>query len=160
MSVFSDACLSPDRVYRYWLSRVWDESLPHLTVIGLNPSTADETVDDPTIRRCLGYAKSWGLGGLTMLNLFAYRATDPREMKAASDPVGPDNDAFLRLYTEGVILAAWGAHGAYRGRGDEVRRILSNRPLHCLGVTNAGQPKHPLYLRADLEPKRLEVMDV
>lgn len=143
-------------MYRYSLSRIWDESLPPLTVIGLNPSTADETEDDPTIRRCVGYAKAWGLGGLIMLNLFAYRATNPQEMKAAPDPIGPDNDAFLRVGADGVFLAAWGAHGAFRGRGDSVRRLLWNRPLYCLGVTHKGEPKHPLYLRADLQPVPLQ----
>lgn len=151
----SDACLSSCRTWRYWLLREWDSSLPQLTVIGLNPSTADETLDDPTIRRCIGYAKAWGLGSLVMLNLFAYRATNPREMKTALDPIGPDNDAFLRMNSDGVLLAAWGTHGTFRQRGDEVRRLLSARPLHCLGVTANGQPKHPLYLRADLQPERL-----
>lgn len=151
-----NAGFSGCRTWRYWLSRRWGGG-DALVVIGLNPSTADETEDDPTIRRCIGYGRAWGFGKLVMLNLFAYRATDPKEMKKAADPIGSFNDATLRSYARdaGMILAAWGAHGDFKGRGDIVRRMLSDRPLYCLGVTNAGQPKHPLYLRADLQPERL-----
>jgi len=89
--VVSGATFSTDRVYRYALWRVWDAALPSFVVIGLNPSTADETENDPTIRRCIGFAKREGCGGLVMLNLFAVRATDPRVMMAHPEPIGPDN---------------------------------------------------------------------
>jgi len=107
------ATFSPCRNYRYLLSRRLcdpeSNNISHCVFIGLNPSTADETVDDPTIRRCMGFARSWGFGWLVMLNLFAFRSTDPRALKTAHDPVGQDNDAFLRTYTKnaGIIIAAW-----------------------------------------------------
>jgi len=120
--------------------------------IGLNPSTADETTDDPTIRRCIGYARDWGYAGLSMLNLFAFRATSPEDMKAAEDPVGPDNDCALTDMAEfaEVIIAAWGAHGTHLGRDKKVRKIIPN--LHYLKMTKGGFPCHPLYLPKGLKP--------
>lgn len=120
--------------------------------IGLNPSTADEINDDPTIRRCVAFAKAWGYAGLCMANLFAYRATNPRDMKVAADPVGPDNDAHLcRLgQRAGVIVAAWGVNGMHKGRAAQVRKLLP--ALHCLALTKDGHPGHPLYLPGTLTP--------
>lgn len=120
--------------------------------IGLNPSTADEVNDDPTIRRCIAFAKSWGYGSLCMTNLFAFQATKPDDMKAAADPVGPDNDRHLIELARGagVVIAAWGANGTHLGRNVIVRSMIPN--LHCLKKTSAGHPGHPLYLRADLKP--------
>lgn len=151
------AVFSPDRVYRYMLWRTWGAG-PTVTFIGLNPSTADETVDDPTIRRCIGYAKAWGYGGLIMANLFALRATDPRVMLAHPEPVGPANDDALRdcVARSELVVAAWGADGAHRRRSSAVRAMLGGQ-LHALGLTKNGEPKHPLYLRADLEPFPLTV---
>ena len=145
------AVFSPDRVYRYELRRTWGPG-PVVAFIGLNPSTADETVDDPTIRRCIGFAKRWGYGGLVMLNLFAFRATDPRDMRAADDPVGPDNDRHLIAATSesGLVVAAWGVHGAYRNRDREVAGLLAWN-LMALGLTRDGHPRHPLYVRGDAE---------
>ena len=146
----SSAMFSPCRTYRYSLKRTWDTSIPPLVFIGLNPSTADETVDDPTIRRCIGFAKREGCGGLVMLNLFAFRSTDPKHMKTASDPVGPRNDAVLMNACVGrTIVAAWGAHGTHRGRDTEVLRMLKDERVFCLGLTQAKCPRHPLYLKAD-----------
>jgi hypothetical protein len=120
--------------------------------IGLNPSTADETKDDPTIRRCVAFAKAWGYGGLFMTNLFAFRATDPADMKRAADPYGWDNDHTLTSLARraGIVVAAWGAHGAYQGRDRSVRLLVPN--LHYLRLTKAGHPGHPLYLPANLTP--------
>jgi hypothetical protein len=120
--------------------------------VGLNPSTADETLDDPTIRRCMGFARSWGYDGLCMTNLFAFRATDPSVMKAAEDPVGPMNDSILVSLAEnaGIVVAAWGVHGSYLGRDRAVIEMLPQ--LHCLRLTISGHPAHPLYLPAGLEP--------
>jgi len=145
------AVLSADRQYRYELWRRWGDG-DYCCFIGLNPSTADEKTDDPTIRRCVGFAKSWGYGALCMLNLFAFRATDPSDMKRAVDPVGADNDATLarRTVGAGVVIAAWGVHGAYRDRAREVITNLSD--LYCLGLTKAGHPRHPLYLPKTAEP--------
>jgi hypothetical protein len=121
--------------------------------IGLNPSTADETEDDPTIRRCIAFARSWGYDALCMTNLFAYRATQPAMMLAAANPEGPDNDSVLTTLAPkaGVIVAAWGAHGPFRHRDKAVRALIPN--LHYLRLTKDGQPGHPLYLPAGLKPQ-------
>ena len=121
--------------------------------IGLNPSTADETVDDPTIRRCMRFARDWGFQRLCMLNLFALRAPDPRIMLAAVDPIGPDNDLAIEqnIRAARLVVAAWGVHGAHRGRADDIRASCGSR-LHHLGLTKDGHPRHPLYLRADTRP--------
>ena len=147
------AILSDCARYRYALWRRWSDA-PAVLFIGLNPSTADATQDDPTIRRCLRFAKAWGHGALYMGNLFAFRATDPRELMAAADPVGPETDAWLRhlALDSGLIVAAWGAHGDYRGRAAVVAEALPMH-VHCLGRTKDGQPRHPLYLRSDAQPE-------
>ena len=137
------------RRYRYTLDRRWAPLAPDLAVVGLNPSTADETVDDPTIRRLVGFAQRWGYGGIVMLNLFALRATDPKEMLAERDPVGPDNDVVILRETDSRhVLCAWGTHGKHRARGFAVEMMLRDdgRSLFHLGMTKGGQPKHPLYL--------------
>lgn len=155
------AIFSDDRRYRYRLWRTWMPGDPRppktLVVIGLNPSTADEVEDDPTIRRCVGYGKRWGCTGLIMLNLFARRSTDPRTLYDVEDPVGPDNDAHIRACTAeaGIILAAWGAHGHHQGRGQAVRALLADKVVECLGVTQSGEPKHPLYLCRTAERRAL-----
>lgn len=152
----TDATFSPCRTWRYMLTRCWATHLPILAVIGLNPSTADETRDDPTIRRIRGFAELWGYGGLHMLNLFALRSTDPRGLRAVADPVGPENDAVIVYGTAvGDVLCCWGTHGFYMGRDQSVLRLLrpfSRRLLH-LGLTKDGHPKHPLYLRGDTAPQ-------
>ena len=121
--------------------------------IGLNPSTADETQDDPTVRRCIRYAQSWGYSALYMTNIFSFRATDPHVMKRFDDPVGPDNNVTLIRLAEhaGIVVAAWGVHGEHMRRGDTVRRFLLH-DLHVLKLTKGGHPCHPLYLKADLKP--------
>lgn len=137
--------------YRYTLWRKW---APGETVmfIGLNPSTADATLDDPTIRRCIGFARAWGFGGLMMTNLFAWRATDPRDMKAAESPIGPfNNDVLWTAHMNAALtVAAWGAHGTHLGRDAAVRAMLPR--LHYLRLTKDGHPGHPLYLPASLRP--------
>ena len=148
--------LSKDRVYRYTLWRVWDMEKLVLAFIGLNPSTANETEDDPTITRCVNYAKAWGYGGLFMLNIFAFRATDPQAMKAASDPVGQDNDRWIIRVADKVkiVVAAWGNHGEFMDRGKAVIELLHEFDLYYLGkLTKGGHPGHPLYLKADLTPE-------
>ena len=151
------ATFSGCRTWRYSLLREWDPTLPQAVFIGLNPSTADETVDDPTIRRCIGFAKSWGCGSLEMLNLFAVRSPFPKYIQNVPDPVGPMNDAVIRAVCGddpiGIIVAAWGVHGRYRDRDIEVMGLLDGVEaaafIECLGMTKAGDPRHPLYLRAD-----------
>ena len=149
---FSHAVLSPCRRYRYALSRVWDADKPYALFIGLNPSTADEALDDHTIRRCIGFAKSWGYGGLVMANLFAYRATEPEEMKKQDDPLGEENDYWvveLARYA-GVVIAAWGNEGSFRQRSAHVRSLIPE--LYYLKLNKSGEPAHPLYLKSTLTP--------
>lgn len=123
--------------------------------IGLNPSTADETMDDPTVRRCINFAKDWGFGGMVMMNLFAYRATDPNLMKSQTQPTGPLNDQALRTVVElcGRTICCWGTHGIHRNREFQVKSLLADRRLHHLGLTKGGHPKHPLYLGKTTEPQ-------
>lgn len=121
-------------------------------IIGLNPSTADEKEDDPTITRCIEFARSWGYGGLCMANLFAFRATEPADMFAASNPIGPGNDEWLIRLAEGagVVVAAWGNGGLHLGRSNDVKQLLTD--LHGLKINKTGEPAHPLYLKASLRP--------
>lgn len=149
----SGANFSRCRRYRYTLWRRWDSSRPLVMIIGLNPSTADARQNDPTIRRCIGFARDWGYGGLVVTNLFAFRATYPADLKATSDPVGPRNDVWLRRMAGQVemIVAAWGNDGTWLNRGVRVRQMLARR-LFCLRLNAAGQPAHPLYLPAGLKP--------
>lgn len=143
------ATFSGCRTWRYALYRRWDETLPWCMFIGLNPSTADETEDDPTIRRCIGFAKDWGYGGLIMCNLYGFRSTDPKGLLACADPVGPRNDEALAACAgkAALVVAAWGMH-AKPDRADAVVDLLGGS-LCCLGRTLAGFPKHPSRLRKD-----------
>ena len=138
--------------YRYALWREWDDTAPLVLFIALNPSTADHRRDDPTIRRCMGFARDWGFGRLAVANLFAYRTPEPARLRLADAPVGPRNDRWLaRLASEAsLVLAAWGVHGDYLGRAELVRSRLHG--LHCLGTTMGGLPRHPLYVRRDVVP--------
>jgi len=147
-----DAKLSVCRKYRYSLWRIWDQSKSHVMFIGLNPSTADERADDPTLIRCMNYASSWGYGGVYMANLFAIRATDPKVMLAADDPIGRDNDRWLVDLSQkaGLVVAAWGNSGSFMGRSNEAKQLLSN--LHCLKMNKSGEPVHPLYQKTSLQP--------
>lgn len=149
----SDAILSDDGVYRYLLRRWWDPTVEAAKFIMLNPSTADASQDDPTIRRCMGFARRWGMGGLVVANLYALRSTDPRALWDHPDPVGPENDGYLRdiLASPGPVIAAWGAH-AKPDRVAEFFDLAGDRSVLALGRTKAGQPRHPLYLRSDLDP--------
>lgn len=149
------ADISPDGIYRYGLLRRWSKAeFSFATFVMLNPSTADGTQDDPTIRRCIGFAKSWGLGGLHVLNLYALRSTDPKGLWKVSDPVGPENDRHLTSHAMAAcnsgwpLVAAWGAN-AKPDRVEHVLRLPGMLSLSALGVTKAGAPRHPLYLRAD-----------
>lgn len=147
-----DAILSEDRKYRYVLSRIWDESKSMVMIIGLNPSTADETIDDPTIVRCIDFAKNWGYGGIYMLNLFAFRATLPKDMFSVENPIGDENDKFIEKYSKlsDKVICAWGNDGKYKNRSQEVLSKIKNKYYLKLNQTN--EPAHPLYLRKDLIP--------
>lgn len=146
--------ISEDGVFRYALWRTWDAETHPLVFIGLNPSTADASADDPTIRRCRGFAKREGYGGLVMLNLFALRSTDPTGLRRVPDAVGQWNDDALVTRTEGRdIVAAWGATLAdfVAPRAREVISMLRDRGrvLRCLGTTRFNHPRHPLYVAAN-----------
>lgn len=162
---------SPDQVYRYWLLRVWGvPGCSLLTVIGMNPSSADSDHDDRTVRRCIGFARDYGYGGLLMLNAWAVRGTDPATLREDDNPVGPANDAWIREvassatwetngYRYGLprVVAAWGNNGSLNQRGAEVANMCRRhgRDLWCFGTTKRGHPKHPLYLPSDTVMERL-----
>lgn len=143
--------------YRYLLERDLPNPAGVSTFIMLNPSTADAEKDDPTIRRCKAFVKSWGHGRLSVVNLFAFRATKPADMKAAADPVGPDNDkeifatAKYSQRTRGNVVCAWGTHGKHMDRDREILAFLLRHGIEplCLGTTADGSPRHPLYVRGD-----------
>lgn len=145
------AWISTDGVYRYALTRIWEPRDRELTWIMLNPSTADAEVDDPTIRRCMSFARRWGYGGITVANLFALRSTSPKMLRSHPDPVGPKNDIMLQeigTYSP-VVVAAWGTNGRLMDRDLAVRRIVPN--LFALGFTKNGSPLHPLYVHGDTQ---------
>lgn len=153
-----DAVFSADSKYRYRLHRTWDAGAASVLFVMLNPSTADATQDDPTIRRCVGFAKRWGYGRLLVGNLFALRATDPRCLLDEPDPVGPQNDEHLRVMMDEarIVICAWGAHKLAHGttRESAVKALLGPS-LWALGRTAAGAPRHPLYMPKDAGPVRL-----
>ena len=142
------------RKYRYTLWRQWDFTNPSYAMfIGLNPSTADEVQNDPTVARCIDYSMRWGFGALCMMNIFSFRATLPTVMKAQPNPVGKDNNRWLVQIARdaSVIVAAWGTHGSHLNRHQEVIALLGDK-LHCLKETKDGFPSHPLYLKKSLLP--------
>lgn len=145
--------LSACRNYRYALWRSWDSSKPIVMFIGLNPSTADEAQDDPTLRRCINYAQAWGFGSVCMANLFAFRSAEPNDMKRAKNPIGTENDKWLKelVAQSDLIVAAWGNDGSFLGRSTQVRKFLPE--LHCLKLNKSGEPAHPLYQKANLNPR-------
>jgi hypothetical protein len=149
--VNKNATFSDCRKYRYVISRTWDGKKKTILFIGLNPSTADEKIDDPTIRRCINYAQNWGYGSLLMVNLFAYRATMPTELKKVKNPIGNDNDLHIKELIKKVDLtvAAWGNEGSLLNRDKEIKKIIPN--LMCLKINKSGQPAHPLYQKKDLQ---------
>ncbi|MGV2886049.1 DUF1643 domain-containing protein [Paenibacillus taichungensis] len=153
-TMLKGAIIDASGQYRYSLWRIWDSNLPGVLFIMLNPSTADATIDDPTIRRCIGFAKSWGYGSLEVVNLFAYRATNPDELKNCIDPVGSENDEYIlkALKQAKKVITAWGTKGAFFNRNQAVMEILKPYHPHCLDTSKGGHPKHPLYISADCVP--------
>ena len=130
-----------------------------LGFVMLNPSRADAWLDDPTIRRCLGLAKQWNYGGMAVANLFAYRTSKPKDLRQVADPVGPENNRYLLHLGQGCdrLILAWGNAGTLQDRGRTVTQLLGRqRPLWCLGLTQAGQPCHPLYLPRTVQPVPLD----
>lgn len=150
---------SPCTLWRYSLTRVWAPDGGRVLFVMLNPSTATEVQNDPTVERCERRARALGFGGFRVCNIFAFRATDPRVMRAAPDPVGPLNDAAILAGADwvgaGPVVCAWGTHGAHMDRGPAVERLLraTDRSLFHLGLTRAGHPKHPLYIGYGRQPQ-------
>jgi hypothetical protein len=161
------AAFSPCGRYRWWLERQWAEERPRLVFIGLNPSRADGSRDDATLRRLLGFARGWGYGALEVLNLFARITPSPALLRRANDPVGADTDSWIRTRLAAQpgapLWLGWGNQGGWRGRDRAVLALLqaqliaeadaARRPCLCLGVTAGGRPRHPLYLAGDLQPQ-------
>jgi hypothetical protein len=157
------ADFSPDRRYRYRLWRIWDCSKPPLVWLLLNPSTADEREDDPTMRRCMGFAHRDGHGGIVVLNIFAFRSTDPRVLKyhidSGRDMIGPENDEYIQAYlcmTNGTLksqtkfILGYGSNGTMAGRDKQIMQMVAGYDnIYCLGYTATGQPRHPLYIRGE-----------
>ena len=146
-----DANLSENGVYRYALTRRWTDVVQKTAVfIMLNPSTADATANDPTIRKCVGFAQRWGMDAIAVVNLFAFRASKPVVLRLAADKVGPENDEWIRgvtIHSPGSsIIAAWGANGA--DYPDRVRHVygLVGRAMRALTILNSGHPAHPLMI--------------
>lgn len=152
----SEAVYSACETYRYALTRVWAKG-PRMAIVLLNPSTATEVQNDPTVERCERRARALGFGGFRVLNLFALRATDPQDMRAARDPVGPGNDDMLlaSLDWAQTVVCGWGMHGIHQGRGTEVEALLrgAGAPLFHLGLTKSGAPRHPLYVSYQVQPQ-------
>lgn len=153
----STAIYSDCERYRYSLTRIWDPAGQKALFVMLNPSTATEVQNDPTVERCERRARALGFGSFQVTNIFAWRDTDPRKMRAAANPVGPENDdAICRgaLWADQVI-AAWGTHGAHLDRGHRVEKLLrgTGQPLFHLGLSKAGHPKHPLYIPYSEQPR-------
>ena len=156
--MISPAVFSPDRVYRYSLVRsvsMWGKG--RCCFVMLNPSTADEVQNDPTVTRCINFAAGWGYASLLVVNIFALRATDPAQLRKVADPVGPENDGHLeRAFQESdLVIAAWGNHGQLGSRSSDVLELMArtDTPVRCLGLTRLGEPRHPLYVRQETRPQ-------
>ena len=153
------ALFSPCRTFRYRLGRRWSDG-PVLAFIMLNPSCADEHIDDPSVRRCIGFAQRLEYGGPEVVNLYAFLATEPAELRRAGYPVGPDNDQQITeaVHESSRVVAAWGVHSARLGRPKEVLGLLSRLGAtpYCLRVTSSGHPEHPLRLPSSCELRPFE----
>jgi len=138
--------------YRYLLWRTLSASASGtILFVMLNPSRADAAIDDPTLRRCMAFGRSWGFGRLEVCNLFALRTHDPRRLEIARDPIGLLNDQHLASAVQRAttVVAAWGARGLYRHRAGAVDAVFADRAIWCLGTTKGKEPRHPLYVRGD-----------
>lgn len=166
--MIGSATFGGDGTYRYLLTRSWDDDLPAVVWVMLNPSTATASTNDQTISRVVGFSRSWGYGSAEVVNLFAFRAVDPAALRRADDPVGPANDetVLIRAASADEVIVAWGNHGELANpvtgtpRCDEMSRLLDDIgcKVSCLGVTSRGQPTHPLYLPGDTPPTPIHSM--
>ncbi len=160
-SDYVGAVFDSKRVYRYVLWRLWNRESPPLITIMLNPSTADEEILDPTVKKCVKWARVWGYGGLYVLNAFALRSTDPEllaeHVHEGKDPVGPENDFHitkaLAEHPGARLVVGWGKHATLLNRHQRMIELLAARELYCLGINKDGSPQHPLYIANATEPK-------
>jgi hypothetical protein len=154
----STAVYSDCENYRYSLTRIWDSDAAKVMFVMLNPSTATEVQNDPTVERCERRARALGFGAFQVTNIFAWRDTDPRKMRAATDPVGPGNDAAIQNGCNWAdqVVAAWGTHGTHLHREDAMKTLLraGRTPVFHLGLSKDGHPKHPLYIAYSQQPQR------
>lgn len=154
--VASAALYSDCERYRYVLTRTWGPACPKALFVMLNPSTATERQNDPTVERCERRARTLGFGAFRVCNIFAWRETDPTKMRRVLDPVGPENDAAIAegCHWADRIVCAWGTHGAFLGRGPAVERLIRaiSRDLYHFGLTKNGHPRHPLYVGYATKP--------
>ena len=152
----STATYSDCERYRYALTRTWDAGGKRVLFVMLNPSKATEVQNDPTVERCERRARALGFGAFQVTNIFAWRDTDPFQMRKAKDPIGPDNDAaiFAGVAWADQVIAAWGTHGAHMNRGPQMTTLLqgTGKPLYTLGLSKHGHPKHPLYISYSQQP--------
>ena len=150
--VDSNAIFSEDRKHRYVLIRKWNLNKPSLMIISLNPSTADEEINDPTIRRCIGFAKQWGFGKLFVTNLFSFRATFPKDLFNCENPIGDKNDYWIKKLSKEVdkVILAYGNQGKFKNRHKEILKMINNP--YCIKKSKTGMPMHPLYLRYTKNP--------
>lgn len=154
------AAFSPCRKWRYALAIIWDADLPPLIFFMLNPSTADAMKNDPTVTRCERRARALGFGGVVVINIFAFRATDPADMKKEADPVGPRNDEWIMAalrtakITGGEVICAWGTHGHHMTRDTDCIALIFKTRMRpkILELTKHGFPKHPLYVAKAIDP--------
>ncbi|OPG16961.1 DUF1643 domain-containing protein [Ferroacidibacillus organovorans] len=159
--IHSDAIFDLDHRYRYSLTRCWDSKGSRMVFLMLNPSTADAHQNDPTITRCMNFSRRWGFGSLEVVNLFAYRSTDPGMLSVVDDPIGPENDAYIlnAITRSELVVLAWGTKGVLRQRDQEVLNLISDHELYALEISKYGHPKHPLYLRSEVWPTRFRMDD-
>jgi hypothetical protein len=142
------AMLSPCLQYRFALSRAWKPNARVIGFILLNPSTADDKIDDPTVKKLIDFAKYNGFGGFLLANIFSLRSPDPKSLRAHRDPIGPSNDYWIQqvIRWSEQVICGWGNHGTYRQRGKEVKLLIPRAKRFVFGFNNGGQPTHPLYL--------------
>lgn len=151
------AIMDDSKEYRYSLWRIWNDKLPRVTFVMLNPSTADSRNDDPTLRRCINFAMNWGYGSLEVVNLFAYRSTNPQMLLSVCDPIGDKNNKYIidAVNRSEKVILAWGTKGNLFNRDKDVLRLIedNNVPAYTLELTKEGHPRHPLYVKANKVPE-------
>lgn len=152
----NEAIFDKQKIYRYLLTRCFETGSKTVTFIMLNPSTADETLNDPTIRRCISFAKKLDAKKMQVVNIFAYRTPNVPELKNAEEPLGKENDFYIENAAEesDIIILAWGNHGSYMNRAEQIKKLLKpfKDKVYALKILKNSEPSHPLYLKKDIVP--------